>query len=228
MRNYLTEFLGTFFLVLTVGLTVLGGTPLAPLAIGSALMIMVYMGGHISGGHYNPAVSLAVFLRGKMASGGELVGYWAAQVVGAIVATLAVWYIMGRSFAPAPADDASAGPALLVEFLYTFALALVVLNSAVSARTQGNSFYGLAIGFTVAVGAFAGGPISGGAFNPAVGLGPILVHATMGDGVWSDLWLYLVGPLLGGAAAAWVFGLQERGPLPLHAEPSRRPESRPA
>jgi aquaporin Z len=228
MRNYVTEFIGTFFLVLTIGLTVLNGTPLAPLAIGGALMIMVYMGGHVSGGHYNPAVSLAVFLRGKMASGGELVRYWAAQVAGALVAALVVRYIMRQSFAPAPAEGAAPGAALLVEFLFTFALALVVLNSAASAKTHGNSFYGLAIGFTIVVAAFAGGPTSGGAFNPAVGLGPIAIHATAGDGTWTALWLYLVGPLLGGAAAAWVFGLQEREPIHLHAEPSRTPESRPA
>lgn len=228
MRNYVTEFVGTFFLVLTIGLTVLDGTPLAPLAIGSSLMIMVYMGGHISGGHYNPAVSLAVFLRGKMASGGEMVRYWVAQILGALVAALVVRVIVGQTFAPAPGDGAAASSALLVELLYTFALALVVLNSAASAKTHGNSFYGLAIGFTVVVGAFAGGAISGGAFNPAVGIGPIAVHATLGEGTWSFLWLYLVGPLLGGAVAAAVFGLQEREPLQLHAEPSRTPESRPS
>ncbi len=228
MRNYVTEFVGTFFLVLTIGLTVLDGTPLAPLAIGSALMIMVYMGGHVSGGHYNPAVSLAVFLRGKMASGGEMVRYWLAQIAGALVAALTVRLIVGQTFAPGPADGAGTGSVLLVEFLYTFALALVVLNSAASAKTHGNSFYGLAIGFTVVVGAFAGGPISGGAFNPAVGIGPIAVHATLGEGTWEALWLYLVAPLLGGAAAAAVFGLQDREPLHLHAEPSPTPESRPS
>lgn len=227
MRNYLTEFVGTFFLVLTIGLTVLGGTDFAPLAIGSSLMVMVYMGGHVSGAHYNPAISLAVYLRGKMASGGELVRYMAAQILGALVAALAVCLIMGRTFAPAPGDGTSVMAALLVEFLYTFALAIVVLNSAASAKTHGNSFYGLAIGFTIAAAAFAGGPISGGAFNPAVGIGPTLVHAILGEGGWGHLWLYLVGPLLGGAAGAWVFGLQEREPLHLHAEPSRTPESRP-
>jgi len=117
---------------------------------------------------------------------------------------------------------------LLVEFLYTFALALVVLSSAASAKTHGNSFYGIAIGFTVVVAAFAGGPISGGAFNPAVGFGPVLVNAMMGGGTLGNLWLYWVGPLAGGAVAAGVFGLQEREPLALHAEPSRTPESRPA
>ncbi len=228
MRNYVTEFIGTFFLVLTIGLTVLGGTPLAPLAIGCSLMIMVYMGGHVSGAHYNPAVSAAVFLRGKMASGAELIMYWVFQILGAIVASLVVKWITGQTFAPAPAEGATTFGALLVEFLYTFALALVVLNSAASAKTHGNSFYGLAIGFTIVVAAFAGGPISGGAFNPAVGIGPTTINATMGAGDWKSLWLYIVGPLLGGAAAAWVFGLQEREPLQLHAEPSRIPESRPS
>ncbi len=228
MRKYLTEFIGTFFLVLTIGLTVLDGTPFAPLAIGASLMIMVYMGGHVSGGHYNPAVSLAVLLRRKMASTGEFAGYVASQIAGAIAAALVTYLIVGKTFAPAPAAGAAAVAALLVEFLYTFALALVVLNAAVSAKTHGNSFYGLAIGFTVVVGAFAGGPISGGAFNPAVGIGPILVNALLGGGTWAHLWLYLAGPLAGGALAAVVFGLQEREPIQLHAEPSRVPESRPA
>ncbi len=210
MRKYLTEFIGTFFLVLTIGLTVIPALPLAPLAIGASLMIMVYMGGHVSGAHYNPAVSFAVFLRGKMASAGELAGYWVSQVLGAVAAALVVRALLGQTFAPAPGAGVAVTSALLVEFLFTFALALVVFNSAVSARTQGNSFYGLAIGFTVTVGAFAGGAISGGAFNPAVGTGPILVQSMLGDGSLGNLWIYLVGPFLGGAVAAAVFGLQER------------------
>jgi aquaporin Z len=209
MRKYLTEFIGTFFLVLTVGLTVIGAVPMAPLAIGASLMIMVYMGGHVSGGHYNPAVSLAVLLRGKLASTGEFVAYVVSQLAGAIAAALVAYVITGKTFAPAPADSTSALGALLVETLFTFALALVVLNSAVSAKTQGNSFYGLAIGFTIVVAAFAGGSISGGAFNPAVGTGPILVQVALGGGSLSHLWLYLVGPFLGGSLAAAVFGIQE-------------------
>jgi aquaporin Z len=208
MVKYLTEFIGTFFLVLTIGLTVLSGSPMAPLAIGSALMIMVYMGGHISGGHYNPAVSLAAMLRGKL-PGSDLLPYWVAQSLGAIVAALAVYAIQGQTFAPAPAPGASVMAILLVELLFTFALALVVLNTATHAATKGNSYYGLAIGFTVMVGAFAGGAISGGAFNPAVGIGPILVHGLIGGGSFANLWYYLVGPLLGGFLAAVVFKAQE-------------------
>jgi len=208
MRAYLTEAIGTFFLVLTIGLTVLGASPMAPLAIGASLMIMVYMGGHVSGAHYNPAVTLAVALRGKLPAR-EVVPYWIAQLAGAIFAALVVRAVLGRTFAPAPAGTATAVQALLVEFFYTFALALVVLQVATSPRTEGNSYYGLAIGFTIVVAAFAGGPVSGGAFNPAVGTGPTIVNAVLGGGSWSHLWLYLVGPLAGGAAAAGVYRLQE-------------------
>jgi len=207
MAKYLTEFIGTFFLVLTIGLAVVGGTPMAPLAIGSALMIMVYAGGHISGAHYNPAVSLAILLRGKMDSK-DLLPYWMAQLTGAVIAAILVQTITGTTFAPTPGAEASTLGALLVEVLYTFALALVVLHVATSKATQGNSYYGLAIGFTIASAAFVGGPISGGAFNPAVGTGPTIIHALLGDGGWSSLWLYLIGPFTGGALAAWVFKAQ--------------------
>jgi aquaporin Z len=227
MNKYITEFIGTFFLVLTIGLAVLGGTPMAPLAIGASLMVMVYMGGHVSGGHYNPAVSLAVLLRGKLTPR-DVAPYMAMQVLGALAAAATVYVVLGQTFAPAPADTASPLGAVLVEVLYTFALCLVVLHSATAPQTTGNSFYGLAIGFTVTVGAFAGGPISGGAFNPAVGFGPILVDSLLGEGSLANMWIYWVGPLAGGAVAAVVFGLQEREPLALHAEPSRTPESRPA
>lgn len=208
MKNMLTEFIGTFFLVLTIGLTVTANSQFAPLAIGASLMIMVYAGGHVSGGHYNPAVSLAAMMRGALPSG-QYVSYVLSQVLGAVVAALVVHVITGKTFAPAPAADATTLGALLVEILYTFALCLVVLNVAVAKKTQGNSFYGLAIGFTVVVAAFAGGGISGGAFNPAVGIGPTIINAVLGGGSWSALWLYLVGPLVGGALAATVFGIQE-------------------
>jgi aquaporin Z len=207
MRNYLTEFIGTFFLVGTVGFCVVGNAPLAALAIGSSLMIMVYMGGHISGGHYNGAVSLSAFMRGKI-DATRFVGYLISQLLGAIAAALIVYICMGKTFALAPAPTATPVQALIVEIIYAFALCIVVLNTAYSDDTKGNSYYGLAIGFTITVAAVAGGPISGGAFNPDVGTGPIIVNAILGGGSWANLWLYLVGPFAGGALAAWVYGLQ--------------------
>jgi aquaporin Z len=212
MRKFITEFIGTFFLVLTIGFSVLGNAPLAPLAIGCALMVMVYMGGHISGAHYNPAVTLAVALRGKC-GWGDVVCYWISQILAACVAAFVVYAVRGDLLQVQPAGDYMAGKglwlALLCESLLTFALALVVLNVATSEKTEGNSFYGLAIGFTVFAGAVSVGPISGGAFNPAVGLGPWIIF-TLQSGHFdpSIVWIYLVGPLLGGALAAVVFRLQ--------------------
>jgi aquaporin Z len=210
MRQYLTEFLGTFFLVLTIGLTVASGTALAALAIGSALMVMVYMGGHISGAHYNPAVTLAVFLRGGIEAR-WVAGYWAVQLLAGLAAAAVAATAAGVAVAPAPAPEAAPLAAFLLEFLFTFALALVVLNVATSDETTGNSYYGLAIGFTVLVGAIAAGPISGGAFNPAVAVGPIAWRAATANGGLADLWLYLAAPLLGGAVAAAAFKVQHPG-----------------
>ena len=209
MPKYLTEFIGTFFLTLTVSLAVLGDRPIPGLAIGYSLMVMVYMGGHISGGHYNPAVSLAVLMSKKMPSS-DFVPYVIAQMLGAISAAYVAYLVLGQTFAPAPGSSISSPAAILVEALFTFALALTVLNVACSEKTKGNSYYGLAIGFTIVVAAFAGGWISGGAFNPAVGTGPTVIHAIFGAGTWANLWIYFAGPLTGGALASVVFGIQER------------------
>jgi aquaporin Z len=197
-RKLVVEFIGTFFLVFTVGMAVNNAGDLAPLAIGAALMVMVFAGGHISGAHYNPAVSTAVFIRGKLPQA-EFGPYVVAQVLGGVAAGVVI-IILGYDFDKS-ADVAGAGKMLIVEFLFTFALAYVVLNVATARGTEGNSFYGLAIGFTVATGAFAVGAISGGAFNPAVAIGAMV----MGLLSWSDIWVYLVANLLGGAAAASVF-----------------------
>ncbi|MGH7713687.1 MAG: MIP/aquaporin family protein [Gemmatimonadaceae bacterium] len=207
MRAYLTEFIGAFFLVLTVGLTSVSGLDVAPLAIGSALMVMVYMGGHISGAHYNPAVSLACCIRGAL-PWSQLAPYVVCQVLGGIAAGFVVYLITGLPFGPAPAIDASKTASLLIEVLFTFALALVVLNVATASKTAGNSYFGLAIGFTVMGGAFAGGGISGGAFNPAVGLGPNISQAFLGAGSLGHTWLYVVGPAIGAVLAAYAFKAQ--------------------
>jgi len=224
MNKYITEFIGTFFLVLTIGCTVLAKDSgvIPPLAIGSALMVMIFAGGHISGGHYNPAVTLAVWLRGKCDTG-DVIPYMISQVAAALVAAFAVLFLAGEG---KPMEIANIPAALLAEFLFTFALAYVVLNAATSKETAGNSFYGLAIGMTVMTGAFAVGRISGGAFNPAVAFG----IATMKLIHFSQMWIHLLGDFLGGAAAAAVFRLNNPNEwaitLPL---PARRaaPEPQP-
>jgi aquaporin Z len=201
MRKYVTELIGTFGLVFTVGCAVMGKAPLAPLAIGAALMVFVYAGGHISGGHYNPAVSMAAYLRGRL-SRQDLGPYWLAQAAGALVAAGLASFVVNP--APFPALDMSGraiGAGLVAEFIFTFALAYVVLNVATSKDHPGNSFYGLAIGFTVFTGATAVGRISGGAFNPAVALGA----SVMGLFSWSNIWIYLLADFAGGAAAALAF-----------------------
>jgi aquaporin Z len=199
MRRYAAELIGTFFLVLTVGATGIATGPgvIAPLAIGSMLMVMVYAGGHVSGGHYNPAVTLGVFLRGRCPAA-DVVPYMAAQVLGAIAAAAVAVFARGTPAAP---FTPLVAPALLAEFLYTFALVYVVLNVATAKATSGNSYFGLAIGFTVLCGAFALGDVSGGAFNPAVAVGATM----MGMLPWSMLWVYLLADFAGGAAAALVF-----------------------
>ena len=206
MARYATEFTGTLFLVLTIGLTAVQDVVPAPVAVGAALTALVYMGGPVSGAHYNPAVSIAIMVRGRL-DRGELAPYVIAQVAGATVAALLVRTLTGESFVVAPADGASTAVALLAEMLFTFALALVILNVATSPRTEGNAYYGLAIGLVVMAGAFAVGGISGGVFNPAVGTGPILVALFQG-GSLSALWIYWVGPVAGALLAVPVFRYQ--------------------
>lgn len=200
MNKYIMELIGTFFLVLTIGLTVIGGGGgvIPPLAIGSVLMAMVFAGGHISGGHYNPAVTLAVWIRGRCETK-DIVPYWAVQIIGAAAAAGVVKMLRaGVAVTPMTPDVA---PALIAEFIFTFALAFVVVSTATAKGNAGNSFYGLAIGFIVLAGAFSVGNISGGAFNPAVAIG----ISAMGLVGWGSLWIYLFANLLGGAAAGIVF-----------------------
>ena len=200
MKKYLVEFIGAFFLVLTVGMTVIdpNSTQFAPLAIGSALMIMVYAGGHISGGHYNPAVTVAVWLRGRCPAA-DVLPYIGAQLAAGVVAALAVMALKGDP--PMKPDDIKIAPALIGEFFGTFALCYVVLNVATAKDTAGNSNYGLAIGFTVMVMAFTFGPLSGGAFNPAVATGLMVMHKA----AVANIWIYLVSNFGAGVFAAETF-----------------------
>ncbi len=207
MKKFIVEFIGTFFFVLTIVVSVNNGTAqgFAPLAIGTALMVVVYAGGHISGGHYNPAVTLAVFLRGKC-PGSQVLPYMVSQVLGGVLAAFIGLYLLGT--VPSASIPTNPGtldvlPALLAEFLGTFLLCFVVLQTATTKSTEGNSYYGLAIGFTVMCMAYSLGAVSGGAFNPAVAAG--VTTAQMA--AWSDIWIFLLGSLAAGAVSASVFGL---------------------
>ena len=199
--KYLYEFIGTFFLVLTVGMTVIApnSSPvIAPLAIGAVLAAMIFAGGHVSGGHYNPAVSFAIFLRKKI-SFKDLGIYWLAQFLAAAIAGWIVLYLKGAPSQPPISIDTLR--AFVAEFLFTFALCFVVLNVAVAKATKGNSFYGWAIGITVLAGACAVGAISGGAFNPAVALGISVMNLVE----ISNLWVFFFANFLGSVVSALVF-----------------------
>ncbi len=196
MRKIITEFIGTFFLVMGAAL---GGG----LGAGLALMVMVYAGGHISGAHYNPAVSLAVWIRGKL-TGGDLLGYWMSQVAGALAAALVVSYVFKQAGGGTCAiPDGAIVQGLVAELIGTFALAYVVLNVATAKGNSGNSFYGLAIGGTVVTMATVIGKYSGGAYNPAVAIGLCIQKSLC----WSQIWIYLVGCFGGGLLAGLVFKL---------------------
>lgn len=216
MARYVTEFIATFFLVLIIAQSVYLAPTLAPIAIGFGLVVLVFMGAHISGAHYNPAVTLGLYMRKAIALPDAL-GYVAAQVGGAFVGAIVAYILTDVHFGVAPGmavGDVAYGPLeiLLSEMLFTFLLVLVILNVARHPEIDGNQFYGFAIGLTVMVGAFAVGPVSGGAFNPAVALGPALANLLTGGEV-GPVWYYIVGPLAGGALAVPVFAMQKR-----HAE----------
>jgi aquaporin Z len=200
-RKYVTEFIGTFFLTFAVGVAVLSGSVFVPLAAGGMLMVMIYAGGHISGGHYNPAVTVAALVRRRIGIA-DAAAYWVAQVIGAVVAgVIARAVVSPATVKTLTLSGHSEAAAAVVEILITFALCYVVLNVATSKDQPGNGFFGLAIGFTVAAGAFAVGGISGGVFNPAVALG----GATAGLFGWSTIWVYILVELAAGVVAGLAF-----------------------
>src|SRR5438309_5081447 len=170
-----------------------GAGALAPLAIGATLMTMVFAGGHISGGHFNPAVSTGVLLRRRMAAV-EWRSYLITQFVAALLAGLVVRVVGGHEPHLAVAG---VGRMLIAEFIFTFALVWVVLNTATARGTNGNSFYGLAIGFTVVADAFSVGSISGAAFKPAIAVGAMITGLLE----WKHIWVYLVADFAGAVAA---------------------------
>jgi len=218
----LTEFVGTFIFLSTIALSGPAG-PLAPLVIGLALAALVYMGGHVSGAHYNPAVSFGLFLR-KVIALPTMLSYWITQIVAGSLAFAFAFLIGAHISGIHPGAGVHWPSAVAAEILFTTGLVLVVLNVAATKETSGNSYYGLAIGFTVAAGAFVVGPISGAAFNPAVGFSATLGAVLFAHGTWSDLSIYIVGPLAGAGIAAAVHRLQaRREPLPPEVSERREP-----
>jgi aquaporin Z len=200
MNKNLTELTGTFFLVITIGLS------RNPIAFGAMLMAMVYAGGPVSGAHYNPAVTLAALLRKKIGTGDAL-KYFLFQCLGGFLAALVIYFTFKKPMsppAPAPGFAYQLKP-FLVEMIFTFALVTVVMNVAMSKKSAGNNYFGLAIGFTVMAAATAAGPISGGVFNPAVAIGPILMDTIEGGSSLNHFWIYIIGPFAGSLLAALFY-----------------------
>lgn len=198
MRGYLAEFLGTFFLVFTFLSAAASDAPLAAVSVSAMLVATVWAGAHISGAHFNPAISLGVFLQHRL-SLADLFSYWAAQLLGALVASSIGMWIFEL---PHRALDVSRSdgllPALVVELLFTFALVYVVLSIGASKDQKTNLFYGLAMGLVVLAGTLTVAQVSGAAFNPAIAFG----MAVAGEFGWSSIWVYLLAEMAGGGVAA--------------------------
>ena len=202
MNKYIIEFLGTFFLVLIIGLSQ------NPVAIGLGLAVLVYMGAHISGAHYNPVVSLAMLINNQIELK-EFSFYLASQLLGSVIATYFIM-LLGNDFnVVSNTDDISSF--FIAEIMFTFLLVFVILNVALNKNLKGNQFYGLAIGLTVTAGAFAVGNISGAVFNPAVSFGPSLFSfidpQVVGTNISSsDFFIYyLISGIIGSVIASYLY-----------------------
>jgi aquaporin Z len=206
MKKYLTEFIGTFFLVLTVVMSVNnpGIAPMAPIAIAGMYLAMIYAGSPNSGAHFNPAVTMAM-LMGKKIDRGDALYYIIAQLIASVLAAAIGVYLhdCGGGLDIVARVNEQPICAVLGEFLGTFALVYVVLNVSAQGETASPSFHGLAIGFTVLAAGYAFGGLSGGVFNPAIYFG----GSVAGMFAWDDILVYLIGTLLGAAAAATVVQL---------------------
>eukprot|EP00930_Biecheleria_cincta_P060582 TRINITY_DN46222_c0_g1_i1.p1 TRINITY_DN46222_c0_g1~~TRINITY_DN46222_c0_g1_i1.p1 ORF type:complete len:484 (+),score=81.60 TRINITY_DN46222_c0_g1_i1:200-1453(+) len=205
----LSEFLGTFMLVLTVGLNVLGKSHAGALSIAAALMSMIYAVGDISGAHFNPAVTLAIFVSGRVPELTQRQAglYMITQVAASFAAGLTYLTIhVGKTFPLGPVGASTWVQVTIAEFIFTFLLCYVVLSVAVSTRTRTTHMFGLAIGACVIAGGFAIGSISGGSLNPAVSLGVAGADMANGGLFYNGL-LYSAIELAAGAAAAWVFSV---------------------
>jgi aquaporin Z len=217
LENYLAEFIGTFFLVFTVGLNVLQNVALAPVSIGAILLVMVFAGGSVSGAHYNPAVTLAVFLSqsktGKadtQKSALDAFVYVVVQCLAALAAAGTYYWVLGATFTLKPGNGFGPFEAGFAELLFTTALVFVVLNCALTQQDELNQYYGLAIGFTLMSAAFAIGPVSGCCLNPALAVGAMSMHYIHTGSGMEFFPLYLIVPLVAGGLASGVFRVVRR------------------
>jgi aquaporin Z len=212
----LAEFLGSFLFMSVIALMAPSGSPFTPIVVGIGLMCAVYFAGPTSGAHFNPAVSLAVWMQKKMEFK-DFLAYVVAQILGACAAFGFGGWITASSggikpgLNPVTAQDFTTTQALAVEIFFTMFLCLVIFHVAINKKSAGNSYFGIAIGMTIAAAASAGGWISGGAFNPAVGIGATAMGVIFEDRSWDHLLIYILGPLLGGALASTIYGIQTVG-----------------
>ena len=201
MKNYLTELFGTFFLVLIIWIN---GNPLA---IGFGLMVLIYLGFHSSGAHYNPIVTLAMLFR-KEISLLDSINYIIFQILGAVLAGSAVFFLTSVTMEVQPNLSATVYQILGYEVLFTYLYVYAFLTVTSHPKLKNNTFYGLVLGATIMVGLFSSIQTSGGVFNPATSVGVTLSHLFIGDGVSKYyLWYYLVGPALGGLIATAHYSL---------------------
>lgn len=200
-RKYVVEFVGTFFLVMTICMTAVGGAgQLAPMAAGLMLIVIMYSGFHISGGHFNPAVSLAVYLRGKL-NAGDVLPYIVGQFLGGTLAAMLAGFLVSSMGVPEVSPkELDIVPSLIAELLGTILFVYVFLNLTTVRKTAGNVFYGLALGCTLIATMYAFGGVSVGAFNPAIALSLTMANLTS----WGSIWIFLVANFAGGVLAAFL------------------------
>lgn len=200
MNKYLVEFTGTFFLMFTIAVVVLDQSlgNFSAIAIGLVLASMVYAGGHISGAHYNPAVTISFWLSGNFRKR-DIAPYIISQTAAAVTASILAYLIIDAG--TREAVQLNIIRALVSEFIFTFALVFVILNVAASSGTKGNSFYGIAIGSVVAAGVYSVGNVSGAVFNPAVAVG----NTVIGVSGINNIWIYFLANITGGLLATYVF-----------------------
>ena len=200
-RKYVVEFIGTFFLVMSICMAESGGLgQFGPLAIGMTLIMLVYSSGHISGSHLNPAVSLAVYLRGRL-NGGDVMPYMVGQFLGATLAAMLSGFLLtSLQLAEPVTKELDIVPSLIAEFLGTLLYVYVYLNMFTTRRTSGNTYFGIAIGLAYVASLYTFQSVSQGAFNPAVALGITMANLTS----WSSMWIFLVANFAGGVVAAFL------------------------